>query len=96
MNSSLDSQEFEHKFTIYKMDQSKKGFVGYTTTKSMSIALEEIFYRMVLPSDGVGPNYIGKIDPRQRFPDLNHPSQLQGDDYLEFMGAGAKNNNSRV
>ena len=74
MSSSLDQQEFEQKFIIYKMDQTKKGFVGYTTTKVMGLALEEIFFRMVMPSDGVGPIYVGKVDNRHRFPDLTHPS----------------------
>ena len=87
----LDEQEdTEYKFTIYQLDQSKKGFVGQPTTEVLTLALEEIFYRMVVPSDGVGPAYVGKIEPRHRFPDLSHPSQLQGDEFLTFMGAGTK------
>ena len=54
------------------------------------MALEEIFFRMVIPSDGVGPNYVGLIEPRHRFPDLSHPTQLQGEEFLAFMGAGKK------
>ena len=71
-----DQEESAYKFTIYQMDQSKKGFVGLTTTKVLNLALEEIFLRIVVPSDGVGPIYVGKIDPRHRFPDLSHPTQL--------------------
>ena len=74
MNISTDEHETEHKFVIYKMDETKKGFVGYTTSKVVDMALEEIFLRMVLPSDGMGPQYVGKIDPRNRFPDLTSPS----------------------
>ena len=59
---------------IYSLDKNKKGFVGNITSKVLSRALEEIFFRMVMPSDGVGPRYIGKIEPRHRFPDLSHPS----------------------
>ena len=73
----LDEQEdTEYKFTIYRLDSSKTGFVGQTTIKVLTLALEEIFFRMVVPADGVGPIYVGKIEPRQRFPDLSHPTQL--------------------
>lgn len=85
-----DQNESAYKFTIYQMDQTKKGFVGLTTTKVLNVALEEIFLRIVVPSDGVGPIYVGKIDPRHRFPDLNHPTQLQEEEFLAFMGAGKK------
>lgn len=47
---------------------------------------------MVMAADGVGPVYVGKVDQRSRFPDLSHPSQLTGDEYIEFMGAGANSN----
>ena len=66
--------EAEHKFIIYELDSSKKGFVGNITTKVLGMAIEQIFFKMVLPSDGVGPVYVGKIDARHRFPDLSHPS----------------------
>lgn len=64
------------KFIIYELDRTKKGFVGLTTTKVLNLAIEAIFLRIVLPTDGVGPIYVGKIDPRHRFPDLSHPTQL--------------------
>ena len=54
----------EHKFIIYNLDRSKKCFVGQTTIKVLDLALSEIFARMVLPSDGIGPKYVGKIDPK--------------------------------
>ena len=85
-----DKEGSAFKFTIYQMDHTKKGFVGLTTTKVLNLALEEIFLRIVLPSDGVGPIHVGKIEPRHRFPDLSHPSQLQEDEFLNFMGAGKK------
>ena len=40
----------------------------------LELALEEIFYRTVMPSDGIGPQYVGRIEPRHKFPDLSHPS----------------------
>ena len=72
------------------MDNTKKGFVGLTTTKVLNLALEEIFLRMVVPIDGGHPIYVGNIEPRHRFPDLNHPTQLQEEEFLSFMGAGRK------
>lgn len=74
------------------MDQSKKAFVGQPTNTVLGMALEEIFYRMVMAADGVGPIYVGKVDQRSRFPDLSHPTQLTGEEFLEFMGAGANSN----
>ena len=70
--------------------------MGLTTTKVLNLALEEIFLRIVLPSDGVGPIYVGKIDPRHRFPDLSHPTQLQEEEFLTFMGAGKKTNPAKL
>lgn len=78
------------------MDQSKKYFVGQTTNVVVGKALEEIFFRMVLTNDGTGPVFVGKVDQRIRFPDLSHPSQLCGEEFLEFMGAGAKSNLTRA
>lgn len=43
------------KFTVYDLDQSKKCYVGPKTTGMLNLALEEIFYRTVMPSDGIGP-----------------------------------------
>ena len=43
---------------------------------------------MVMPSDGIGPQYVGRIEPRHKFPDLTHPSQLEGDEFLHLMSAG--------
>ena len=54
----------------------------------LSLALEDIFYRMVIPASSTndGPIYVGKIDSRHRFPDLSHPSQLQGVNFDVLMG----------
>lgn len=60
MKNIVDSESAaEHKFIIYKLDNTKKGFVGQTTTKVLDLALEQIFFRLVLPTDGVGPSYLG-------------------------------------
>jgi hypothetical protein len=59
-----ETEAAEHKCTIYNLDSTKKCFVGQTTTKVLDLALEEIFFRMVLPSDGIGPKYEGSVDPR--------------------------------
>ena len=64
----------DQKFTIYSLDHTKKFYVGPTTLKVLDLALEEIFFRTVLPSDGIGPQYVGRIEPRHKFPDLSHPS----------------------
>ena len=45
----------DQKFTIYSLDHTKKYYVGPTTLKVLDLALEEIFFRTVLPSDGIGP-----------------------------------------
>ena len=66
--------EEDQKFTIYELDSTKKCYVGPRTTKMLDVALEEIFMRTVLPSDGIGPQYVGRIEPRHKFPDLTHPS----------------------
>ena len=41
---------------------------------------------MVLKTGSDGPIYIGNIDPRHRYPDLSHPSQLQVYHFDVFMG----------
>ena len=41
---------------------------------------------MVLKTGSDGPIYIGNIDSRHRYPDLSHPSQLQGYHFDVFMG----------
>ena len=64
----------DQKFTVYDLDHSKKCYVGPRTTGMLELALEEIFYRTVMPSDGIGPQYVGRIEPRHKFPDLSHPS----------------------
>ena len=69
-NIDSKSDNNEMKFTIYRLDQTKKRFVGEITTKLLNLALEEIFFRMVLPTDGTGPIYVGQIEPRLRFADL--------------------------
>ena len=43
------------KFIIYELDKTKKCYVGPTTPQVLKLALEEIFFRMVMPSDGIGP-----------------------------------------
>ena len=76
------------KFIIYELDRTKKCSVGPTTTKVLDLALEEIFYRMVMASEGMGPQYVGRIEPQHKFPDLTHPSQLEGQEFLNFMAEG--------
>ena len=79
-----------YKDNIYKLEVEKKGLVIKPTSKVLNQALEDVFFRMVLPSDSDGPIYIGNVDPRHRFPDLSHPSQLQGYHYDVLMGKGKK------
>ena len=58
-NIESRSDNIEMKFTIYQLDQTKKRFVGEITTKLLNLALEEIFFRMVLPKESSGPIYVG-------------------------------------
>ena len=59
-----ERENLDENYSIYKMDKTKKGFVGFTTSKLLDLALEEIFFRMVIPQDGQYPEFIGRIEPR--------------------------------
>ena len=85
-----------YKDSIFKLETEKSGLVIKPTSRVLTQALEDIFYKMVLPCGSEGPIYIGNIDSRHRFPDLSHPTQLQGEHFEVFMGANKKRNEVKI